>query len=156
MDEGAACEDGDPCTVMDRCEGDECRGLPKDCEDGLECTIDTCDPQTGACRARPDRTCCERMVDCDSGDCTELVRACIVTLGDAGPPPDVDAGGSEGDAAIDAGAAAAFTSRGGGGCGCTLTPNRPLRGGWFLAVVACIGSCATRARRAWRSRAVPR
>ena len=45
---GAACDDGDPCTVDDVCDAaGACGGTPKDCDDGLDCTEDSC--AAGAC-----------------------------------------------------------------------------------------------------------
>ncbi len=41
--DGMACDDGDPCTVFDVCQGEECVGQAYECNDGRECTLDTCD-----------------------------------------------------------------------------------------------------------------
>lgn len=49
--EGKACDDHDPCTVEDHFLGGMCRGTPKDCSDGLECTEDFCDRNSGRCVA---------------------------------------------------------------------------------------------------------
>ena len=48
--QGAACDDGDPCTKDDRCANGLCVGLPYTCDDGRECTVDTCDG-LGGCGA---------------------------------------------------------------------------------------------------------
>ncbi|MCA9523536.1 MAG: hypothetical protein KC609_21320, partial [Myxococcales bacterium] len=41
------CDDGNPCTVGDRCDGGSCKGGgPKTCDDGDPCTDDQCDPNT--------------------------------------------------------------------------------------------------------------
>jgi len=94
--DGAACDDGDPCTVMDSCRGGSCApGLPRQCDDGNVCTDDTCDPQGGGCLYtanqavcqpascaglvyHPARVCGDKicqpstLVSCDDGDpCTE-------------------------------------------------------------------------------------
>ncbi len=47
----ATCNDGDACTLDDRCSGSgACTpGAPKNCSDGLACTTDTCNTTTGAC-----------------------------------------------------------------------------------------------------------
>jgi hypothetical protein len=39
------CDDADPCTSDDKCSGKDgtCAGTPKDCGDGVGCTVDTCD-----------------------------------------------------------------------------------------------------------------
>ena len=44
------CDDGDVCSTGDACETGFCiPGSPKDCSDGLVCTLDSCDAETGAC-----------------------------------------------------------------------------------------------------------
>ncbi len=41
---GNPCDDGDPCTTNDACDGTgNCAGVPINCDDGIECTIDYCD-----------------------------------------------------------------------------------------------------------------
>jgi hypothetical protein len=72
--DGAPCDDGDMCTVMDVCMAGMCmRGTQRNCDDGNPCTMDSCSSATG----------CVHMP----------IAGCI-------PPPDagVDAGG---DAAAD-------------------------------------------------------
>jgi hypothetical protein len=69
---GAPCDDGDECTLGDRCQADgTCDGTPKDCSDGNECTIDTCDPPTGICTNTPDTG-----RGCDDGDACTLTDTC--------------------------------------------------------------------------------
>lgn len=47
---GAACNDGDPCTVNDICQDGGCvSGAPKDCADATDCTVDICNSATGLC-----------------------------------------------------------------------------------------------------------
>jgi len=60
----APCDDGDPCTRLDRCRDGSCQGLAATCDDGLGCTFDRCEdgacvhlPAPGLCRA-PDGTSC--------------------------------------------------------------------------------------------------
>ena len=44
------CDDGDKCTISDVCAAGACKaGAPKDCDDGLECTVDACDGTDGTC-----------------------------------------------------------------------------------------------------------
>ena len=45
----ATCDDGNPCTVNDRCTNGICAGTPKSCDDGNPCTTDICNATTGAC-----------------------------------------------------------------------------------------------------------
>jgi len=54
------CDDGDPCTLADRCRAGACSGEPLECEDGFRCTEDRC--REGACEHVP------RHERCASGD----------------------------------------------------------------------------------------
>ena len=47
--DGLACDDGQPCTLLDHCEGGECVGAAKDCDDSLTCTVDACQVDFGDC-----------------------------------------------------------------------------------------------------------
>lgn len=58
------CDDGDPCTTLDRCRDGTCQGLAATCDDGLACTFDSCEagrcvhlPAPGLCRS-PDGARC--------------------------------------------------------------------------------------------------
>lgn len=64
--EGNVCDDGDLCTLDDRCISGVCVGTVNDCEDGNICTQGVCDPATGKCNQTLLTT------ECDDGDnCTE-------------------------------------------------------------------------------------
>ena len=45
------CDDGNACTVYDRCISGSCFGSPMNCKDGEPCTSDSCDPDTGECQS---------------------------------------------------------------------------------------------------------
>jgi hypothetical protein len=48
----ATCDDGDLCTVDDKCIIGVCKGTPKVCtDDGNDCTAEACDPTDGQCKA---------------------------------------------------------------------------------------------------------
>lgn len=66
--DGTLCaSDGDLCTV-DLCEAGACVHTPRDCDDFNPCTIDSCNPVSGACEHEP--------IECDDGDaCT--VDSCV-------------------------------------------------------------------------------
>jgi hypothetical protein len=69
------------------CDGNVCRECraPEDCDDGNECTVDTC--AAGRCRNVADPTCCARDADCDDGDgCTPDRCADRVCVHDPAPP----------------------------------------------------------------------
>ena len=59
------CNDGNPCTVGDWCEGGECVATAMDCDDSNDCTKDQCYKGTCTHTSQPG-------ADCDDGDfCTE-------------------------------------------------------------------------------------
>ena len=63
------CDDGNPCTEGDSCDGGVCAGgPPKPCPPGVDCQSGACDPETGDCvyAALPDGTSCS-----DGDACTE-------------------------------------------------------------------------------------
>lgn len=65
----AACEDGDLCTVGDACSSGSCRsGGPKNCGDGNVCTTDQCTPATGACFYTGNNLPCNDGNACTNGD----------------------------------------------------------------------------------------
>ena len=66
---GAACEDGDPCTLPGVCNDATClAGAVTSCDDGNSCTIDTCNAKTGACSSAA----VSDASPCDDGDpCTQ-------------------------------------------------------------------------------------
>lgn len=49
VEEGLPCNDADLCTSLDSCVQGACVGVPVDCDDGSECTADSCSPVTGGC-----------------------------------------------------------------------------------------------------------
>ncbi len=51
--EGASCDDGDPCTQPGTCVGGVCQTLPIPCADDNPCTADSCDPTSGVCVHAP-------------------------------------------------------------------------------------------------------
>ena len=98
------CDDGQPCTFGDQCEGGGCQaGTDPPCDDQNACTVDACDSGTGECSyvENPGVDCedglpctvddfCEGMVcmaggpkDCgDDNDCTE--DYCVADNGECG------------------------------------------------------------------------
>ncbi len=130
--EGAACEDGDPCTVLDACHGGQCQGEARDCDDGFACTRDRCDPGSGQCRHTRDPSCCEPpCADAGAGTCAPGADACIARLADAGVLGD-------GGAAHPGDAGRASARPRGGGCACRAAagPAAHARAPWLLALCA--------------------
>ena len=78
--EGSPCDDGDACTTEDSCDAlGACRsGTPKVCDDGLDCTKDTCEPGTGECAFDPltETEACEDGDLCTQGDRCDGQGAC--------------------------------------------------------------------------------
>lgn len=63
------CDDGNPCSTGDGCEGTRC--LPRTavaCDDGNPCTTDACDPTTGDCASAPADGPCEDGDPCTVDD----------------------------------------------------------------------------------------
>ena len=71
-----ACTNGDPCTVGDTCLNGLCQGgAPLDCDDGNECTTDSCG-NGGACVNEPVAGVCDDGDKCTTGDHCEA-GACV-------------------------------------------------------------------------------
>ena len=47
--QGSLCDDGNACTKGDLCLDGLCKGTPKNCDDGIACSDDWCDPGSGSC-----------------------------------------------------------------------------------------------------------
>ena len=70
--DGVACDDGDPCTLLDACLDGLCDGGEEPCDDGDPCTEDACDASGGCVStAVPDG------LSCDDGDPCTLADACV-------------------------------------------------------------------------------
>ena len=64
------CNDGDLCTENDVCSAGVCSGVPMDCDDGIECTVDKC--VGGICQHDTSACACIEDADCDdSNPCTD-------------------------------------------------------------------------------------
>ncbi len=69
---GAACDDGDGCTVGEQCQGGGCvGGTAAMCDDGNSCTDDACDPAIG-CTHTPNANPCSDGDFCTVGDVCQL------------------------------------------------------------------------------------
>ena len=80
--ETGSCDDGNPCTVADHCDGGSCVGDPVICEDENPCTDNVC-TEAGGCEYPP------LAGDCDDGDACTLGDHCLE--GDCvGAPVDCD------------------------------------------------------------------
>jgi cysteine-rich repeat protein len=79
--DGTTCSDGDVCTEGDACAGGACMpGGRRDCDDGVVCTVDTCERIAG-CVNRVLGGCCDQNADCDDGDACTGAERCDVATG---------------------------------------------------------------------------
>lgn len=70
------CDDENPCTVNDVCTNKTCDGSPKDCEDAIGCTDDTCEVATGDCVHTPVDSTCEDYNVCTTNHC-DTTTGCV-------------------------------------------------------------------------------
>ena len=86
------CDDGSWCTGVETCDAiGGCRSSgPPDCDDGVGCTVDSCDAGIDGCANTP------QDVDCGVGEICDVAEDCVCDPGGAGCPPcgDVNDDGS--------------------------------------------------------------
>jgi hypothetical protein len=80
------CDDGNPCTTIDRCTGGACfPGTPRDCSAMTDaCNVGMCDPTTGGCYPEPvvdgtfcdDGDACTTSDECTAGVCGGFSTCC--------------------------------------------------------------------------------
>lgn len=64
--DGTSCDDALFCNGSEVCSGGACRaGTPRSCDDGIACTVDTCDESAARCTHTGPQGCC---LACDSAD----------------------------------------------------------------------------------------
>ncbi len=74
---GSKCDDGNACTVNEKCEKGACTGSPRDCDDGLVCSKDTCDADAGCLYAVTAGSKCDDGNACTAGDTCAKAGACV-------------------------------------------------------------------------------
>lgn len=72
--DGTGCDDGNPCTVDDKCSKGFCVGEPNSCDDGNSCTKDICESSQGCLHVPTDGVCedgnlCTGPDYCENGKC---------------------------------------------------------------------------------------
>lgn len=82
--DGPKCDDGSDCTSGDICSKGGCVGTPKDCDDGVACTVDKCDAKTGKCASTPDNASCDDGNPCTSESCAPAAKSCQFMADDKG------------------------------------------------------------------------
>jgi hypothetical protein len=86
--EDAQCDDGVFCNGVETCVDHVCQaGTPPTCDDGVVCTVDTCDAFTDHCTHTPDNTRCNNGQFCDGVETCDPVQDC-----QPGTPPNCDDG----------------------------------------------------------------
>lgn len=80
-----SCDDGNACTTNDSCSNGVCAGEPVLCFDGIGCTVDACDMQTGQCTYTPDNALCDDGSFCNGVEVCGLLTDCM-----PGTPPSCD------------------------------------------------------------------
>ena len=81
------CDDGLFCNGQETCVDLACVRTPLDCDDAVDCTVDSCNEGTDACENVPDHASCDNGVFCDGFEFCDLVLDC-----QAGTAPDCDDG----------------------------------------------------------------
>ncbi len=78
--DGVLCDDGRYCTVLDACAGGICRGMERDCDDGVNCNgQEMCSDTTQQCE--PGTSICEPHEYCDasSDTCVSSCSDCAIS-----------------------------------------------------------------------------
>jgi hypothetical protein len=73
------CDDGLICNGTERCDPNEgcIEGSPPDCNDGIECTLDSCDETMGGCIHQPDDGLCDNGSVCDGTERCDTEEGCL-------------------------------------------------------------------------------
>jgi len=84
----ANCNDGLWCNGTETCDavGDCQTGTPPNCDDGVGCTVDTCDELNDMCVNSPDDTVCDDGLFCTGIEVCDPVNGCLPGTGDPCPP----------------------------------------------------------------------
>ncbi len=84
----ADCDDGLVCNGSEICFEGACQaGTPLACDDGVSCTVDSCDEISGGCVSTADDSACDDGLFCNGVESCDLVADCV-----AGTAPDCDDG----------------------------------------------------------------
>ena len=79
----ADCNDGQFCNGTETCNNGTCQaGTPVVCDDGVSCTVDTCNEGGDVCDFTPDDSACQNGAFCDGAETCDAIAGC-----QAGTPP---------------------------------------------------------------------
>ena len=74
----AACNDGNDCNGVEVCTAGICApGTPVNCDDGVACTTDTCNPVGGACGHTANNAFCDDGLACNGLETCDAVQGCV-------------------------------------------------------------------------------
>jgi hypothetical protein len=81
LPDDGACDDLNPCNGVEVCSpGVGCEdGMPVDCDDGVACTADACNPLDGTCTNDPDDAACPPSALCAGAPFCDPTAGCVVT-----------------------------------------------------------------------------
>jgi len=75
----AECDDGLYCNGVEVCNAGSCEaGTPVTCDDGIGCTVDSCDETADACDYSPDDAFCDNGLFCDGAETCSATLGCQV------------------------------------------------------------------------------
>ncbi len=82
LPDAARCDDDLSCNGAEICAADAgcLPGLPLDCDDGVDCTIDQCDEQAGGCTHLPDAARCDDDLSCNGAEICAADAGCLPGL----------------------------------------------------------------------------
>ncbi len=106
-----ACSDGDACNGEEQCTATGCvPGAPVAIDDGIDCTTDACDPDTGAVTHTPVDSACDDGSDCTADACTPGVGCTAAFTCECTSSADCDDGNPCTDEACDSDGACQYTN----------------------------------------------
>ncbi len=83
----AHCDDGLHCNGSETCLSGTCApGTPPSCDDGVSCTLDTCNESTDSCDHTPQSGLCDNNLHCDGLEICHPTNGCIDGTDPCGPP----------------------------------------------------------------------
>jgi hypothetical protein len=74
--DGTTCDDAQTCTSNDSCVDGACAGVAVPCDDGLACSVDSCDETSGACASDMSQCSCVNDQDCNDGNACNGAEIC--------------------------------------------------------------------------------
>ncbi len=82
------CDDGDFCNGAEVCNAGSCEaGTPPNCDDGVSCTVDSCNETTDSCDNTPNDGLCDNGLFCDGSETCDAISGC-----QSGTAPNCDDG----------------------------------------------------------------